>query len=26
VTVGIFAERPADILILGGEDGVKTLT
>jgi len=26
VTVGIFAERPADILILGGEAGVKTLT
>jgi ribose 5-phosphate isomerase A len=26
VTVGIFAERPADILILGGKDGVKTLT
>ena len=26
VTVGIFAERPADVLILGGADGVKTLT
>jgi ribose 5-phosphate isomerase A len=26
VTVGIFAERPADILILGSEAGVKTLT
>lgn len=26
VTVGIFAHRPADVLILGGENGVKTLT
>lgn len=26
VTVGIFAHRPADILILGGADGVKVLT
>ncbi|MCG5501038.1 ribose-5-phosphate isomerase RpiA [Ectothiorhodospira lacustris] len=26
VTVGIFARRPADVLILGGKDGVKTLT
>jgi ribose 5-phosphate isomerase A len=26
VTVGIFAHRPADVLILGGEDGVKTYT
>lgn len=26
VTVGIFAHRPADVLILGGPDGVKTLT
>lgn len=26
VTVGIFANRPADVLILGGADGVKTLT
>lgn len=26
VTVGIFAHRPADILLLGGDDGVKTLT
>jgi ribose 5-phosphate isomerase A len=25
VTVGIFARRPADVLILGGEDGVRTL-
>ena len=26
VTNGIFALRPADVLILGGEDGVRTLT
>ncbi|MBK1672588.1 ribose 5-phosphate isomerase A [Ectothiorhodospira shaposhnikovii] len=26
VTAGIFARRPADVLILGGQDGVKTLT
>lgn len=26
VTVGIFAHRPADVLILGGKDGVKTMT
>jgi len=26
VTVGIFALRPADVLILGGADGTKTLT
>ncbi len=26
VTVGIFAHRPADVLILGGADGVKILT
>ncbi|HEC04836.1 MAG TPA: ribose-5-phosphate isomerase RpiA [Thiothrix sp.] len=26
VTVGIFAHRPADVLILGGESGVKVLT
>ena len=26
VTVGIFARRPADILLLGTRDGVKTLT
>ena len=26
VTVGLFARRPADVLILGGEDGVETLT
>jgi ribose 5-phosphate isomerase A len=26
VTVGIFAKRPADVLLLGTEDGVKTLT
>lgn len=26
VTVGIFAHRPADVLILGGADGVRTLT
>jgi ribose 5-phosphate isomerase A len=26
VTVGIFAHRPADVLILGGADGVKVLT
>ncbi len=26
VTVGIFAQRPADVLILGGEDGVNTYT
>lgn len=26
VTVGIFARRPADVLLLGTEDGVKTLT
>jgi ribose 5-phosphate isomerase A len=25
VTVGIFARRPADVLILGGKDGVRTL-
>lgn len=25
VTVGIFAHRPADILLLGGEDGITTL-
>jgi ribose 5-phosphate isomerase A len=25
VTVGIFANRPADVLILGGENGVRTL-
>lgn len=26
VTVGLFAERPADVLILAGKDGVKTLS
>ncbi len=26
VTVGIFAHRPADVLLLGGEDGVRTVT
>ncbi len=26
VTVGIFAQRPADVLLLGDKDGVKTLT
>jgi ribose 5-phosphate isomerase A len=26
VTVGIFAHRPADVLLLGGDDGVKTIT
>ncbi len=26
VTVGIFAQRPADVLLLGTKDGVKTLT
>ena len=26
VTVGIFAHRPADVLILGGESGVRTIT
>lgn len=26
VTVGIFAHRPADVLILGGESGIKTYT
>lgn len=26
VTVGLFAQRPADVLILGGEDGIKTIT
>jgi ribose 5-phosphate isomerase A len=26
VTVGLFARRPADVLLLGTEDGVKTLT
>jgi len=26
VTVGIFAHRPADVLILGGVEGVKTIT
>jgi len=26
VTVGLFARRPADVLLLGGESGVKTLT
>ena len=26
VTVGIFAARPADVIILGGENGVQTLT
>ncbi len=25
VTVGIFAHRPADVLILGGKDGVRTI-
>ncbi len=25
VTVGLFAIRPADVLILGGENGVKTI-
>jgi ribose 5-phosphate isomerase A len=25
VTVGLFAKRPADVLIVGGEDGAKTL-
>jgi len=25
VTVGIFAHRPADVLLLGGEDGVRTI-
>ncbi|MDJ0882036.1 MAG: ribose-5-phosphate isomerase RpiA [Gammaproteobacteria bacterium] len=26
VTVGIFAHRPADVLLLGGEDGVRTVS
>jgi ribose 5-phosphate isomerase A len=26
VTVGIFAKRPADVLMLGTPEGVKTLT
>ena len=26
VTVGIFARRPADVLLLGTEDGIKTIT
>jgi ribose 5-phosphate isomerase A len=26
VTVGIFARRPADVLLLGTQNGVKTLT
>lgn len=26
VTVGLFAQRPADVLILGGEDGVRTIS
>ena len=26
VTVGLFAKRPADVLLLGSEDGVRTLT
>ena len=26
VTNGLFARRPADVLILGGDEGVKTLT
>ncbi|MBK1731946.1 ribose-5-phosphate isomerase RpiA [Thiococcus pfennigii] len=26
VTVGLFAQRPADVLILGGADGTRTLT
>lgn len=26
VTVGLFAQRPADVLILAGKDGVRTLT
>jgi ribose 5-phosphate isomerase A len=26
VTVGLFAKRPADVLLLGTEEGVKTLT
>jgi ribose 5-phosphate isomerase A len=26
VTVGLFAKRPADVLLLGGKDGVRTLT
>ncbi len=26
VTVGLFAKRPADVLLLGTEDGVKKLT
>ena len=26
VTVGIFALRPADVLILGTEEGIKTIT
>ena len=26
VTVGLFAQRPADVLILGGENGVETIT
>jgi ribose 5-phosphate isomerase A len=25
VTAGLFAQRPADILLLGGADGVETL-
>ena len=25
VTVGLFAQRPADVLLLGGADGVRTL-
>ena len=26
ITVGLFAKRPADVLLLGTEDGVKKLT
>ena len=26
VTVGLFAQRPADVLVLGGEDGVRTIS
>jgi ribose 5-phosphate isomerase A len=26
VTVGIFAHRPADVLLLGGDNGVRTVT
>jgi ribose 5-phosphate isomerase A len=26
VTVGIFAHRPADVLLLGGDEGITTVT